>query len=430
LPYQGRWVSDRSRVKVCEKSRRIGISWADAGGAALDAARIKGYDTWYLGYNKDMAEQYISDVAWWAKSYNLVASVIEKEVLKDEDQDILVFRVRFATGYKVSALSSKPANLRAKKGAIVIDEAAFHQDLDELRKAAMAVLAWGGQVRIISTHNGVENAFNQLCEEIRKGELSYSLHKMTLLSAVREGLYKRICMVNGWEWAVASQERWIDQLYKDYGIGAEEELGCVPLDAKGGGKVFNRAWFNIIDAPRGGYDAMVRFWDMAATAKEVNKDSFFTAGVLLGVKDGIYDVISAIALQLDAIASDQLIIETAKRDGKNVFVAWEEEGGSAGKRVSQYLAHQLEGYFVEGVKPQGDKLTRAKPVANDIYEGKVNLVEEEWCDRFLTAIHKFDGTPKPLTNDFVDALSGAHTFLSDPTKLSARQYQRFLRGEI
>jgi phage FluMu gp28-like protein len=374
LPYQGRWVSDRSRVKVCEKSRRIGISWADAGGAALDAARLKGHDTWYLGYNKDMAEQYISDVAWWAKAYNLVASAIEKEVVKDEDQDILVFRVRFATGYKVSALSSKPANLRAKKGAIVIDEAAFHQDLNELRKAAMAVLAWGGQVRIISTHDGVDNLFNQLCQEIRSGELIYSLHKMTLLDAVDEGLYKRICLMNGWSWAltesaegIATQQQWIDQLYKDYGIGADEELGCIPLDAKGGGKVFNRNWFRSIDAPSGGYDAIVRFWDMAATAKAINEDAFYTAGVLLGIKDNFYDVLDAIAQQLDPAGSDQLIIDTAKRDGKGVFVAWEEEGGSAGKRVTEYLKQQLKGCDADGVKPQGDKLTRAKPVAIAIH---------------------------------------------------------------
>ncbi len=430
MPYQGQWISDRNRVKVCEKSRRIGISWADAGGAALDAARIKGHDTWYLGYNKDMAEQYISDVAWWAKAYNLVASAIEKEVIKDEDQDILVFRVRFATGYKVSALSSKPANLRAKKGAIVIDEAAFHQDLDELRKAAMAVLAWGGQVRIISTHDGVDNSFNELCQQIRDGELSYSLHKTTLLDAVDQGLYKRICLVNSWDWAIASQEQWVSQLYKDYGIGADEELGCIPLDAKGGGKLFNTKWFQTVPSPSR-YTAIVRFWDLASTAREIREDCFYTAGVLLGLcDDGSYEIVDAIAKQLDSAESDQLIINTAKRDGKHVYVAWEEEGGSAGKRVTLYLAERLKGYSAEGLRPQGDKMTRAKPIANDVYEGKARLVEGAWNDEFKKAVHRFDGTPRPLTNDYCDALSGAHAFLRDPEKMAARQYTRFLRGEI
>ena len=36
----------------------------------------------------------------------------------------------------------------------MIDEAAFHDDLPELLKAALAFTMWGGVVRVISTHNG------------------------------------------------------------------------------------------------------------------------------------------------------------------------------------------------------------------------------------------------------------------------------------
>jgi len=46
------------------------------------------------------------------------------------------------------------ANLRGKQGRVIIDEAAFHDNLEELLKAALALLMWGGEVRIISTHNG------------------------------------------------------------------------------------------------------------------------------------------------------------------------------------------------------------------------------------------------------------------------------------
>ena len=30
LPYQAAWIKDRSRLKLYEKSRQIGISWASA----------------------------------------------------------------------------------------------------------------------------------------------------------------------------------------------------------------------------------------------------------------------------------------------------------------------------------------------------------------------------------------------------------------
>ena len=35
LPYQARWVRDRAGLKVIEKSRRIGISWAEAYDAVM-----------------------------------------------------------------------------------------------------------------------------------------------------------------------------------------------------------------------------------------------------------------------------------------------------------------------------------------------------------------------------------------------------------
>ena len=44
----------------------------------------------------------------------------------------------------------------------MIDEAAFHEDLPGLLKAALAFTMWGGLVRIISTQNGAHSAFNEL----------------------------------------------------------------------------------------------------------------------------------------------------------------------------------------------------------------------------------------------------------------------------
>lgn len=54
LPYQRDWIADTSQVKVCEKSRRIGLSWAEAADAALTAASASGMDVLnkqtYYGY--------------------------------------------------------------------------------------------------------------------------------------------------------------------------------------------------------------------------------------------------------------------------------------------------------------------------------------------------------------------------------------------
>ena len=171
LPYQRRWLADQSQVKVSEKSRRIGITWTEAADRALGAATSgrAGIDGWYIGYNKDMALEFIEAAARWAKRFNRAAAAIEEIVLDDERSDILAYRIRFASGHKIVALSSRPSNLRGKDGCAVIDEAAFHEDLPGLLKAALAFTMWGGLVRIISTHNGAHSAFNELVSEIRAG---------------------------------------------------------------------------------------------------------------------------------------------------------------------------------------------------------------------------------------------------------------------
>lgn len=242
LPYQQAWVADQSPVKVGEKSRRVGFSWAEGGDCALIAGAMPGaggMDCWYVGYNQDMAKEFIRDVADWARQYNLVASEVEEEYLKDEDKDILTFVVKFASGFRVTALSSRPSNLRGKQGVVIIDEAAFHDQLAELLKAAFALLIWGGKVRIISTHNGTDNPFNELVLDIRAGKKPYSLHRVEFKAAVAQGLYQRICLVQGKPWTSEAEAVWVRELYEFYGESASEELDVIPRS--GGGAWLTRA---------------------------------------------------------------------------------------------------------------------------------------------------------------------------------------------
>lgn len=239
LPYQQEWVEDQKQVKVWEKSRRIGASWCEAGDDSLLAASQDGMDVWYTGYNKDMALEFIEDAADWARHYNLAAARIEEFVFEDEKKDIQAFRLRFASGWKVVALSSRPSNLRGKQGKAVIDEAGFHDDLDGLLKAAIAFLMWGGKVAVISTHNGDENPFNELIGEIRAGKKPYSLHRTTLDDALEQGLYERICLRLGKRWTPEAQKKWRQELIDFYGDHADEELFCIP--SKGSGVYIPRA---------------------------------------------------------------------------------------------------------------------------------------------------------------------------------------------
>ncbi len=233
LAYQQRWLEDDSPVKIIEKSRRIGLSWAEAADDALLAASKSGMDVWYIGYNKDMAQEFIEDCGDWLKHYQKAASAVEEFVFDDEDKDILAFRIRCASGFKIVALSSRPSNLRGKQGKVVIDEAAFHDNLGELIKAAMALLMWGGLVVIISTHDGESNTFNEKVVDTRAGRIPYSLHRVTLDDALEEGLYERICLRLGKEWSQKAESEWRELLVAQYGSGADEELFCVPSQGSG-----------------------------------------------------------------------------------------------------------------------------------------------------------------------------------------------------
>ncbi|MGH7814522.1 MAG: hypothetical protein ACREQI_11055 [Candidatus Binataceae bacterium] len=235
LPYQRRWIADRAQVKVCEKSRRVGITWTEAAGRALAAATRGngGMDAWYIGYNRDMALEFIETAAQWARRFDRAARAIEEVAIADESAAIRAWRIRFASGHKIVALSSRPSNLRGKDGCAVIDEAAFHDDLPGLLKAALAFTMWGGLVRVISTHNGADNPFNELVNDIRAGRRPYSLHRVDFNEALQDGLYRKICARRGEPWSAEAERAWREEIIAFYGDNAGEELFCAPRAAGG-----------------------------------------------------------------------------------------------------------------------------------------------------------------------------------------------------
>lgn len=244
LPYQRRWIDDPSPLKVIEKSRRTGLTWGEAADNVLTAAAGKaagGMNVYYIAYNEDMTIEYIQACAMWARAFNSVAAEIEAGFWDDADEDkhIKTFTIRFpAAGHRIVALSSRPANLRGRQGVIVIDEAAFHAKLAELLKAALAMLIWGGKVRVISTHDGEANPFNELVREIRAGKRRGSVQRITFGEAVGEGLYRRVCLRLGRAWSAADEAAWAASVYDFYGAGAAEELDCIP--SQGSGAYFSR----------------------------------------------------------------------------------------------------------------------------------------------------------------------------------------------
>ena len=245
LPYQQTTVSLLDSVRDCsalfiEKSRRIGLTWGLAAYAVLRAARQRsagGMDVMYISYSREMTREFIDAAAMWARAFALVAADVE-ECLFDQgddegDKSIQAFRIRFASGFELIALSSAPRGLRGKQGVVIVDEAAFVDSLEQLIKAAMAFLMWGGQVIICSTHDGVDNPFNRTIQDIHAGRLPYRHLRIDFDQALQDGLFERICLVKGEDWTAEAEAAWRAKIIAFYGDDADEELFCVPSASSG-----------------------------------------------------------------------------------------------------------------------------------------------------------------------------------------------------
>lgn len=253
LGYQKRWVAEKADVALWEKSRRIGASWCDASDSVLTAAPKNGaMDAMYIGYSEDMTREYIDDCAMWAKAFNYAASEVGEFLFDDTDengdtQKIKAFRIDFASGCKILALSSRPRSIRGKQGKVTIDEAAFHDDLQGLMKAALAMLIWGGKVRVLSSHDGDDNPFNEMVKDVRAGKLPYALHRTTFDDALDDGLYERVKLILGDRLKEKTREEWRAKIYAQYGENSAEELDVIP--SSGGGKYLTRIMIEAIMKP-------------------------------------------------------------------------------------------------------------------------------------------------------------------------------------
>ncbi len=241
LGYQKRLLNTTAlhRVTICEKSRRTGATWgvgADAVLTAASATQARGMDVFYIGYNLEMAREFIDVCAMWAKAFAEAAAEVDEVLFEDAanpDKSIKAFRIRFASGHQIIALPSRPRSLRGMQGYVIIDEAAFHDDLAELMKAALALLIWGGRVLVISTHNGDQNAFNGLVKEAKGGAKGYGYVRFDFDEAVQDGLYRRVCLRTGEPWSIEAEAAWRAGIIREYGEAADEELFCIPREGDG-----------------------------------------------------------------------------------------------------------------------------------------------------------------------------------------------------
>ena len=148
---------------------------------------------------------------------------------------------------------------------------------------------------------------------------------------------------------------------------------------------------------------IVRAWDFAATANGGD----YTVGVKLG-----YDKVTQLAYILDIVRGqfapeevEQVLKNTADKDGRGVKILLPQDPGQAGKSQAKSFVKLLSSYSVLVSTVSGDKETRASPVAAQSNVGNVLMIRAGWNREFIEELRNF---PNGKNDDQVDALSDCY----------------------
>jgi phage FluMu gp28-like protein len=193
LPFQEKWVRDRSRLKIAEKARQIGWTWATAYRLIREKS-LKGArnDAWISSRDDIQARLFLEDCKQFANVLQIAAQDMGESIVDERGHSAHVLKM--ATGLRINSMSSNPDAQAGKRGDRVLDEFALSPDPRKLYAIAYPGITWGGSLEVFSTHRGSGNFFNKLIREIREKEnpMGWSLHRVTLEDALDQGFLVKL----------------------------------------------------------------------------------------------------------------------------------------------------------------------------------------------------------------------------------------------
>jgi len=205
LPCQNRWIEDNSIFKLCEKSRRVGITYSTSYRCFQKCMRRgKTFTQWVSSRDMLTAQEFIRDyIARWCGAANILAKgMYGEEAVAIGDSEIKAYVVEFPSGARIVSLASTPEAFAGKGGDVLLDEADLHKDSAKLLDMAMPCITWGGQLECVSAYavdGSPDTPFAKLVAKARHGgnPMHSSLHRITLDDAIAEGLVEKINEVSG-----------------------------------------------------------------------------------------------------------------------------------------------------------------------------------------------------------------------------------------
>ena len=454
MKHQREVAAIKAAIIAIPKGRRTGITFGTMLEKTLVAAARKsagGDNVFYIG---DTKEKGLEAIGYCARFARVIAqaqgqgvSGIEEFLFEDQDESgktkhITAYRIRFASGFQVCALSSRPANIRGLQGHVVIDEAAFHPDVQGVLDAATALLIWGGQITVISSHNGKDNPFAQFCNDIEAGRYGPDavVRTVTFDEAVANGLYERACAMKGEVPTVQGKMAWYTKIRNAYGVrkaAMRQELDAIPRD--GNGVCLPGVW---IDAAMTRDGPVLRLvldddfvqWSLGDREEYASEWIYRHLRPALALCDPslrhVYGMdfarhrnfshispleitktlrrVMPFAVELQNVpVRQQEQILWALIDGLPLFSGGAMDAGGSGETIAEYTADKYGHNRIAQIKLSRSWYGVWMPKMNKLFEdGVIDLVRDDNLQQDLRSVEDVDGTPmvvKANKKDVIDA---------------------------
>jgi phage FluMu gp28-like protein len=163
-PYQKRWAWDPARFAIAVKSAQIGYSTATAGWAVRRCLEIARRNIIFLSRSERQALELSEKAKSWLDYFSVSADFVAN--LPFGGTSALQHEIRFGNGSRIIVLAANPDTARGYTGDVVLDEFAFHKDSQAIFTAVYRQVSLGYAMRILSTPNGQQGKFYELCKNL------------------------------------------------------------------------------------------------------------------------------------------------------------------------------------------------------------------------------------------------------------------------
>jgi hypothetical protein len=151
-----------NRYNVILKSRQLGISTLSAGFALWSMLFKEDFNVLVIATTQEVAKNLVTKVR---VMHDNLPSWLKGNIEADNKLSL-----KFKNGSQIKAVSSATTGARSEAlSLLIVDEAAFIRNIEEIWIASQATLSTGGGAIVLSTPNGVGNWFHQTWADAESG---------------------------------------------------------------------------------------------------------------------------------------------------------------------------------------------------------------------------------------------------------------------